>query len=296
MRISSRDFTKDRNGVLIYSPQESSIYPAQNLNSWRLEKRARILKPKALYLDGIEEHGYREDSAILTPNNKLTVQAWINTTLPDQYHSILGQYANIKSWWFYHIGSALRLSISEDGSYHYTAATSPGGVGHLKFSYDGELGTIRGWWNMNEITVSHPSLPATLANSTDSLTLGASSYRNTHFFNGSLRDVAFKFSADTDGAPLDPKECIGYYPLQENMNDISGNDLHLTPTAIAEINYQSVSQNVHVFVRFPESVTYDFLMLDRRHNLQTGSTVKFLKSDGSLITEVTVLAGKAVAV
>ena len=296
MRISSTDFVKSRDGVLIYSPRESEIYPAQNLDSWRLEKRARILSPRALSLNGTDEYAYRADSAILTPGNKLTVQARVNSALPEGYHSILGQYGSIKSWYFHQYDTGIKLALSQDGTNHNTVSCFPGGTGLIKYAYDGAAGTIRAWWNMSEVTVNHGDMPSSLANSANNLTLGASYTGDLFFYDGQLRDVAFKFEADDHGGPLDPLDCIAYYPLHEDLNDISGNDLHLTGVGIAGSNYVSDTAPVVLFVTFPDTVDFDFLMLDRRHNMQTGSTVKLLGYDGALLASAEVTAGQAVAV
>jgi hypothetical protein len=151
-------------------------------------------------------------------------------------------------------------------------------------------------------TVLVGAVPSSLFNGDANLTIGAMNTTDNstwgNWFHGEIACPAIQAGYEDHGGYLNPSACQGYWKFNGNLEDSSGNGNTLTGNNLDDSNYVDCTAFQWLWFTFAESQQPGMCVIDRRHNLSTGATVKLLY--GNLYNNYyvadsqTVTAGQAV--
>ncbi len=158
----------------------------------------------------------------------------------------------------------------------------------LQAIYDASASTV--YITKNGVEVAKATGAAPISGCTLSGTIGTSLKTTTNnlylgcdnavqrFFDGKIDHAAVADTIPaTIGTRLDPTNCLGYWNFDDsvvNPTDSSGNLNDLTGTNLDSTNFIASTGNEWISIEDLAAGTKSFLFYDRRHNLQTGATVR----------------------
>jgi len=125
-------------------------------------------------------------------------------------------------------------------------------------------------------TVTYGSVPNSIGDGTTRLTIGADS-SVAYLWGGSLALMTFRGVEKDNGGWSDATVCDAYYNFDSsNANDSSGNNRHLTAVSLDSGDYSNCTAYQWIGIIMSSALRPTQLMIDRRHNLSTGATVRVL--------------------
>ena len=148
-------------------------------------------------------------------------------------------------------------------------------------------------------TVTYGSVPNSIGDGTTRLTIGADS-SGAHLWGGSLGFIGFDGTTGDHGGYLWAGACDAYYKFDNSDGtDSSGNGRTLTAVSLDTGDYSNCTAYHWVGIAMSSALAPTRLMIDRRHNLSTGATVRVLNggwfaSYASKGYEASVTAGEAI--
>jgi len=148
-------------------------------------------------------------------------------------------------------------------------------------------------------TVTYGSVPNSIGDGTTRLTIGADS-SGAYLWGGSLGFIGFDGTTGDHGGYLWAGACDAYYKFDNSDGtDSSGNGRTLTAVSLDTGDYSNCTAYHWVGIAMSSALAPTRLMIDRRHNLSTGATVRVLNggwfaSYASKGYEASVTAGEAI--
>lgn len=295
-------------GADLTAREQDQLWPVTNLDiGWVFP--AYRSGDRAISLNGTDESAFVAVDSDFQFTTSFVIEAVV-TRLSNQGASvrlIIGQglFAAIDGWGLWINDSEIAVRVPDGAANNYViTTTSPISVGaskHIKVTYDGS-GTPAVTIRVDGVllaTATVGTIPATLGVSAGSLNMG--SYGSV-WLNAEIAFVGARSGTGNNDAWLDPTACAVYYPFEDdaaNPTDISGNGHDMTGVNISAADYVDYTGWQWIQIVSPDSFQPTTLIIDRRHNLQTGAVVELWRrsttaSTRSLIASTTATAGEAI--
>jgi hypothetical protein len=297
--MSNQGYLVFQNNLLTENVTVSSIdkqgdFIASNLllpklrPGWRWEPQNDIY----LDLDGSTEYAWHADDPDFDITGDMTVE-FEHTTGSDITTSqmIMTKWAGAgnRSYQVVLASSRYRLVLSQDGT--ATAATvrveqvlTTNTKYKVKICYKATTQTVSAWVEEKSVAVNviAGAVPNSIFNSAAQFQLGA--FSGVVNLLGRVHFAAIASGLYTDGNPLDPTICAGYWDFQNSdLTDSSPNGHTLTGVNISAADFIDSGEVIPAILRFDFQIAQlkNWFGIDRTHNLLTGDTIDIYFSNVS---------------
>ena len=316
--ISYRNFLNEA-GVTATARTQNSTYPASNIlrpnvtHLYRSDSKCVVLNGTTKYFwidddawnsytgDFCFEFLYRPDTTDTSDTNKPIIDKW----------GVAGQRAYMVA----HRNAHIRVFLSSNGTdaaaqVTFAAVLTAAQYDRSKLSYkaatrdlvlyvDGvESGRVIDTTATGTASITG-AVPTSLHNGTTRLTIGADS-AGANLIAGKLGFIGFDNAPSDNGGYLYSGTCDAYYKFDSSDGtDSSGNGRTLTAVSLSSGDYSNCTAYHWVGIAMSSALAPTWLMIDRRHNLSTGATVRVLNgswfsSYSSKGYKASVTAGEAI--
>jgi len=305
-------------GSTVTARTASSVYPATNLGLYTMHRWRSA--SKCVVLDGVEDYFWIADAGWNSYTGDfcfefLVKPAVIDTSSSDDHIIDKWGAAGQRSYKVVQNDDDLLVYLSSDGT--ATAATVTFAAvfavqwDRLKLSYDAsdqDLVLRVDGVESGRVTVAEASgtasisgtVPASIHDGTARLTIGSNYDESGNFWAGSLGLNAFDNAENDNGGWLNPTSCDAYYNFDNSDGtDSSGNGRTIAEVSLGSGDYSNCTAYQWIGITMSSTLSPTQLMIDRRHNLSTGATVRVLNgswfsSYASMGYKASVTAGEAI--
>jgi len=316
--ISYRNFLNEA-GVTATARTQNSTYPASNIlrpnvtHLYRSDDRAVVLDGATKYFwiadaawnsyagDFCFEFLYRPDTVDTSNTNKHIINKW--GAAGQRTYMVVQRDAHI---WVYLSNNGTDTAATVSFSNVLTAAqhdrhklSYKAATRDLVLYVDGvESGRVINTTTSGTAAITG-AVPTWLWDGTTPLTIGADS-GGANLIAGKLGFVGLDGTTGDHGGYLQPTACDAYYKFDNSDGtDSSGNGRTLTAVSLSSGDYTNCTAYQWVGIQMSSALAPTLLMIDRRHNLSTGATVRVLNggwfsSYASKGYKASVTAGEAI--
>ncbi len=313
--------TNQTAGATITSKEPNPLFPSSVLSQPEFNQYRTL--DRALRFDGIDKHCevVSHSDFEFSTSFEIEMVATPQTITPANNITFLEKGSglfNLDGYGLHQQNANLNVKLSDGvSSVFIITDTTPLVVGEsfkVNAIYDGSgTPSVEIWFNgVNIATATNAdqdgciltgTIPASLAASSAPLKIGYDGFGIRHTPTD-ISSISAKSSPGTGAAWLIPTDCAFYYKFQTdvaNPVDSSGNGHTLTGTNISASDYIDYTGNQWIqSIKIP-GISPDTMVIDDRHNMETGAKVSLWRSGTSTgsrvsIGSATVVKGKPIVI